>query len=274
MLIEVNSRSRNPRKPRQIRKCIALRHGAQNTLATHVFQLTYSTHVFSTILPARHAFPNPHYPSLHSAFRVHRPPLPASPCQSQNARLQGWTRIRTPEPLSFGLPQHPSRRRVKFILVDQLLSLEPGKKIVMAKSVTMAEEYLADHFPGFPVLPGVMMLEASVQTAAWLVRQTNAFAQSLIVLKEARGVRYGTFVSPGQTLTITADAVEIGATRSDFKVKGTVNGATAITARLELSHLNLAQVEGADAAFGKIDATAIAAQKDRWEVFARSLPAA
>ena len=153
---------------------------------------------------------------------------------------------------------------VKFILVDQLLSHEPGKRLVMAKNVTMAEEYLADHFPGFPVLPGVMMLEAAVQTAAWMVRQHLDFAHSLVVLKEARGVRYGTFVSPGQTLVMAADAVEIAHNRSDFKVKGTVGGTTAIQARLELAHVNLA---ADDAALAKIDQLAISAQRERWQTF-------
>jgi 3-hydroxyacyl-[acyl-carrier-protein] dehydratase len=161
---------------------------------------------------------------------------------------------------------------LKFILVDQLLSLEPGKRIVMAKNVSMAEEYLADHFPGFPVLPGVMMLEAAVQTAAWLVRHTTNFAHALVVLKEARGVRYGTFVSPGNTLTITADAVEISSTRSDFKIKGTVGGggannATAIQARLELLHLNLADT---DPSLKAIDATATQAQQERWRTFSQN----
>src|SRR4051812_9046471 len=135
---------------------------------------------------------------------------------------------------------------MKFILVDQLLSHDPGKRIVMAKNVTMAEEYLGDHFPGFPVLPGVMMLEVAIQTAAWAVRHHLNFAHSMVVLREARGVRYGSFVSPGQTLVMAADAVEISETRSDFKIKGTVGGdasgnggVTAIQARLELVHLNL-----------------------------------
>jgi 3-hydroxyacyl-[acyl-carrier-protein] dehydratase len=161
---------------------------------------------------------------------------------------------------------------VKFILVDQLLSHEPGKRLVMAKNVTMAEEYLADHFPGFPVLPGVMMLEAAIQTAAWLVRTHLNFAPSLVVLKEARGVRYGTFVTPGQTLVLTADAVEISATHSDFKIKGTVGSATAIQARLELAHLKL-NVAGTDPALEKIDQLAIAAQRERWQTFMQRVPA-
>jgi 3-hydroxyacyl-[acyl-carrier-protein] dehydratase len=161
---------------------------------------------------------------------------------------------------------------LKFILVDQLLSHEPGKRLVMAKNVTMAEEYLADHFPNFPVLPGVLMLEAAIQTAAWLIRQQENFAHSLIVLKEARGVRYGSFVSPGQTLVMTADAVEITASRSDFKVKGMVGPQTAIQARLELAHLNLAPSSPgltADAALKKIDQMVISAQRERWQTFSQ-----
>lgn len=152
---------------------------------------------------------------------------------------------------------------MKFILVDQLLALEPGRKIVMAKNVSLAEEYLADHFPGFPVLPGVMMLEAAVQASAWLVRQTEGFAHSLVVLKQARGVRYGTFVAPGHTLIVTAEAVSLAPDRSDFKIKGTVDGATAIQARIELAHLNLAQN---DAAMAPVDRAAIDAQKERWNM--------
>jgi len=158
---------------------------------------------------------------------------------------------------------------VKFVLVDQLVSLEPGKRIVMAKNVSMAEEYLADHFPGFPVLPGVMMLEAAIQAAAWLVRVESNFAHSLVVLKEARGVRYGTFVAPGNTLVITAEAVEIAAGRSDFKIKGAVNGNNAIQARIELAHVNLAAT---DPAMQPIDRNVITALKERWQTILQHSP--
>jgi 3-hydroxyacyl-[acyl-carrier-protein] dehydratase len=107
-----------------------------------------------------------------------------------------------------------------------------------------------------------MMLEAAVQTAAWLVRNTLGFAHALIVLKEARGVRYGTFVAPGQTLILAADAVAIAAGRSDFKIKGTVHGQTAIQARLELVHLNLAD---SDPHLASVDQRSLAAQRERWQ---------
>jgi 3-hydroxyacyl-[acyl-carrier-protein] dehydratase len=152
---------------------------------------------------------------------------------------------------------------VKFILTDHLLELAPGQKIVVAKNVSMAEEYLADHFPGFPVLPGVLMLEAAVQAAAWLVRQQEDFAHSLIVLREARGVRYGNFVAPGQTLIITAEAVRIDSATSDFKIRGQVGAQNAIQARLSLAHVNLQDTEPALAA---TDGAVRAALQKRWAV--------
>ncbi|HOF18642.1 MAG TPA: beta-hydroxyacyl-ACP dehydratase, partial [Phycisphaerae bacterium] len=64
---------------------------------------------------------------------------------------------------------------MKFHLVDKIESIEPGKRIVTTKALSLAEEYLADHFPAFPVLPGVMMLEALTQSAAWLTRVRQDF---------------------------------------------------------------------------------------------------
>ena len=63
------------------------------------------------------------------------------------------------------------------------------------KNVTLTEEYLADHFPEFPVLPGVFMLEAATQAGAWLLRLSENFAHSIISLKEARNIKYADFVA-------------------------------------------------------------------------------
>ena len=85
---------------------------------------------------------------------------------------------------------------MKFNLVDKVEQLT-SERIVTVKYVSLAEEYLADHFPTFPVLPGVLMLESATQSAAWLFHHRSGFSKSVAVLKEAKNVKYGTFVAPG-----------------------------------------------------------------------------
>jgi 3-hydroxyacyl-[acyl-carrier-protein] dehydratase len=129
---------------------------------------------------------------------------------------------------------------MKFYLVDRILEIDPPKRIVAAKNLSLAEEYLADHFPAYPVLPGVMMIEALVQTAAWLVRVETDFQRNLILLREAQNVRYGNFVRPGGQLVMTVEALEIGETESRFKAVGTCDGLQSVQAKLTLEHLNVA----------------------------------
>src|SRR5713226_3386790 len=113
---------------------------------------------------------------------------------------------------------------MRFTLIDRITSIEPGKSISAVKNLSLAEEYLADHFPGFPVMPGVLMLEAMTQAAAWLVRVSDDFAHSTVILKEAKNVKYTNFVEPGQNLVVTAEI--IGQDEREVKVKahGEVDG--------------------------------------------------
>ena len=125
---------------------------------------------------------------------------------------------------------------MRFFLVDRILSLERGKRIVAVKNLSLAEEYLGDHFPSFPVLPGVLMIEGLVQSAAWLVQATTDFRYGLILLREAKAVKYGRFVSPGNTLRLEVEALRIDEAESAFKGTGTVGGEQAISALLVLEH--------------------------------------
>ena len=97
----------------------------------------------------------------------------------------------------------------------------------MLKYVSLAEEYLADHFPTFPVLPGVLMLEAATQAAGWLLHCRYDFARSMAVMREARNVKYGRFVAPGAFLRIDVQPIKIGESGGTFKAVGSTGDATA-----------------------------------------------
>jgi 3-hydroxyacyl-[acyl-carrier-protein] dehydratase len=129
---------------------------------------------------------------------------------------------------------------MRFTLLDRSIELEPGAKITAVKNLSMAEEYLADHFPGFPVMPGVLMLEAMTQAGAWLIRSGEDFAHSVVTLKEARNVKYANFVKPGQMLTVTAEVLGQDERETKLKAQGTVEGQTVVSARLVLERYNLA----------------------------------
>ena len=128
---------------------------------------------------------------------------------------------------------------MRFNLVDRILAVEPGKSICMVKNLTLGEEYLADHFPTFPVMPGVLMLQTLVEAGSWLLRITEDFRYSVIALREAKNVKYGNFMEPGKCLTVTVETVELGPVDAVFKGKGETEGTSVLTARFTLSRYNL-----------------------------------
>jgi 3-hydroxyacyl-[acyl-carrier-protein] dehydratase len=130
---------------------------------------------------------------------------------------------------------------MRFKLLDRIVDLKPGVSITAVKSLALAEDYLADHFPQFPVMPGVFMLEAMTQAGAWLVRSTDDFRHSIVVLREARNIKYADFVRPGQVLTATAEITGRTEHETKLKVQGTVDGRTNVSAKLVLAHYNMAE---------------------------------
>jgi 3-hydroxyacyl-[acyl-carrier-protein] dehydratase len=131
---------------------------------------------------------------------------------------------------------------MRFTLLDRITELEVGARIEAVKNLTLAEEYLADHFPLFPVMPGVLMLEAMTQCGAWLVRASEDFIHSMVTLAEARAVKYADFVRPGQVLTVTAEILSQDERETKLKTTGAVNGSVCVSARLVLCRYNLAEV--------------------------------
>jgi 3-hydroxyacyl-[acyl-carrier-protein] dehydratase len=113
---------------------------------------------------------------------------------------------------------------MRFNLVDSVHEWEPGKSLKASKILTLGEEYLADHFPAFPVMPGVLMLQAVTEASAWLWRVTNGFCHTVIVLREVKNVKYGTFMQPGHTLELSTEMVKSAETTATFRGRGNVKG--------------------------------------------------
>lgn len=98
--------------------------------------------------------------------------------------------------------------RPPFLLVDRVVALEPGKRIVALKAVTMNEPFFAGHFPGHPVMPGVLILEALAQTAALLAMKSltaEQTARKVTYLMGIDGARFRRPVVPGDRLELTVE---------------------------------------------------------------------
>ena len=155
---------------------------------------------------------------------------------------------------------------MRFVLIDKVISYEASSTLTAVKSVSLAEEYLADHFPTFPILPGVLLLEGLVESAAWLIRLSENFAHSMILLEQAKNVKYKSFAAPGMQIRYTVNAKDIEENVSSFKGVGVCGDETIVEASFALRHFNLST---RDAGMAMVDAKIIENMKQRWGLLCR-----
>lgn len=110
---------------------------------------------------------------------------------------------------------------MRFHLIDRIDAHEPGKFLRGCKFLALGEEYLADHFPRFPVMPGVLMLQTLAEAGAWLWRASTGYRHPVIVLRDVRNVKYGGFMVPGRRMDVAVDLVKAEGATAAFKGKGT-----------------------------------------------------
>lgn len=125
--------------------------------------------------------------------------------------------------------------RYPFLLVDRVLDLEPGKRIVATKNVTFNEPFFPGHFPGRPVMPGVLIIEAMAQAAALLAFESDSGEASqprVVYLAGIDDARFKRPVVPGDVLRLEASVERIVRNIGKFRCQATVEGVLAAEATL------------------------------------------
>ena len=125
--------------------------------------------------------------------------------------------------------------RYPFLLVDRVLECESGKRIKAVKNVTLNEPFFQGHFPGYPVMPGVLVIEAMAQVSAilaYVTRGERHDAKSLLFFAGIDDARFKRPVFPGDQLVL--ESVELNVVRSVFKfaAKASVGGELVAEAQL------------------------------------------
>lgn len=114
--------------------------------------------------------------------------------------------------------------RDPFLLLDEVVELEPGVRVVARKRVRDDEWYLAGHFPGRPIMPGVLIVEAMAQTGAVAVLAEEANRGKLALFAGIDDVRFKRIVEPGDELELTCELERVRGPIGRGKATASVDG--------------------------------------------------
>lgn len=122
--------------------------------------------------------------------------------------------------------------RSPFLLIDTIEEMEPGVKAVAKKNVTFNEPYFAGHFPGNPVMPGVLIVEALAQTGAVAILSQEEWKGKTAYFAGINSAKFKQKVLPGDTLILETEIIKVKGPIGVGKAKATVNGKVACIAEL------------------------------------------
>jgi beta-hydroxyacyl-ACP dehydratase FabZ len=124
--------------------------------------------------------------------------------------------------------------RYPFLLVDRIVELELGKRVVGLKNVTINEPFFPGHFPGYPIMPGVLILEAMAQVGGFLLmRSLNARAEKKVLyFTGIDGARFRRPVVPGDQLVLEVDLLQLRRQMARMKGLALVDGKLAVEAEM------------------------------------------
>jgi len=128
--------------------------------------------------------------------------------------------------------------RYPFLLVDKILEIEEGEKAVGIKNVTANEPFFQGHFPGNPIMPGVLIVEAMAQVGAVAILSNDEYKDKLAVFTGIDKIRFRKQVVPGDQLIMEAEMIAIKRGIGKAKVRATVDGKEAASGQLMFGLVN------------------------------------
>ncbi|PJI08514.1 MULTISPECIES: 3-hydroxyacyl-ACP dehydratase FabZ [Clostridium] len=122
--------------------------------------------------------------------------------------------------------------RYPMLLIDRVEEIEPGKKAVGYKNVTMNEQIFQGHYPGKPIMPGVLMVEALAQLGAVTILTLDKYKGKKPILGSIKNAKFRRMVVPGDVLKLEIEIVKVKGPAGIGKGLATVNGEKAVEAEI------------------------------------------
>jgi 3-hydroxyacyl-[acyl-carrier-protein] dehydratase len=126
---------------------------------------------------------------------------------------------------------------MRWIWIDRFLEFRPGKSARAVKNLSLAEDYFADHFPGYPIMPGCLILEGLAQTGGILVGEANDFREK-VVLAKVQSARFHAEVAAGEQLTYDVELLHLRPEGAAVAGRATVGNQLVVESELFFAHLD------------------------------------
>lgn len=132
---------------------------------------------------------------------------------------------------------------MRFIFIDRILDLEKAKRATMLKSISASEDYFTDHFPGFPVVPGALVIEALEEASILLIAVSFDFSR-LSTLKGVHNAKFRRLVRPGEQMVLTVEIESLNDAEAEIVGKAQVNDEPVARLHLVFSLVEVTESNG------------------------------